>query len=232
MKNYWGNFMKILGIDTSSKFLSLGAYDGSKIYEYNMDLGTRHSSLLIPTIKRVLDALGWKIGEIDYFACGLGPGSFTGLRVGIASVKGMSWPLNKPIIGISSLDIIAGNVKNADKQIAVIVDAKRDLTYCGIYKKSGGSLKRISPYMLLKEDELFKKIKDNTVILGDALSIYKDKILANIRGAGILDRDCWYPKGHSIIELALEKIKEKKFYNSFNIKPIYLYPKECQIRRK
>lgn len=224
--------MKILGIDTSSRFLSLGAYDGAKLYEYNMDLGTRHSSLLIPVIKRVLDALGWGAGDIDYFACGLGPGSFTGLRVGVASIKGMSWPLSKPVIGISSLDILACNAKVADNPIAVIVDAKRALTYCGIYKRKGGLIKRVSPYLLLGEKELFARIKDNSMILGDALNVHKEKILSGIKGAVILETDYWYPKGRCIIELALERIKEKKLNSSFNIKPIYLYPKECQIRKK
>lgn len=224
--------MKILGIDTSTKFLSLGAYDGEKIYEYNLDLGTKHSSLLIPTIKRVLDALGWRIEEIDYLASGMGPGSFTGMRVGIAAIKGMSWSLKKPIIGISTLDILAAGVTALDATVTVIVDAKRGLTYCCIYKIKGGSIKKITPYALLSEEELFKKIEDNTIILGDALNLYKEKILSNVRGVSILDRDYWYPKGRNIITLALERIKEKKFYDSFNLKPIYLYPMECQIRRQ
>ncbi len=223
--------MKILGIDTSTKFLSLGAYDGDKIYEYNLDLGIKHSTLLIPTIKRILDALGWSIGKIDYLACGLGPGSFTGMRVGVAAVKGISWSLKKPIIGIATLDILAAAVTASDATVAAIVDAKRGLAYCGIYKIKNGSLKRVTPYMLLSEEELFKKIKDSTVILGDGLNLYKEKILADIRGVSILDKDYWYPKGRSIIKLVLERIKEKKFYNSFNIKPIYLYPMECQIKK-
>jgi len=223
--------MKILGIDTTTKFLSLGLYDGQHIYEYNLDLGTRHSTLLAPTVKRVLDALGWDIKEIDYFACGLGPGSFTGIRVGLAAIKGLSLSLNKPVVGISSLDILANKVKTPGVLVAPVIDAKRGLIYCSIYKREKGSLKRIAPYMLLSQDELCRKIKRNTVMLGDALNLYKEKILKNISGIVFLDKDCWYPDGHNIIYLALEKIKGKAFNNAFNIKPIYLYPKECQIRK-
>jgi len=223
--------MKILGIDTTTKFLSLGLYDGKNIYEYNLDLGIRHSTLLLPTLKRVLDALGWDIKEIDYFACGLGPGSFTGIRVGAAAIKGLSLPLNKPVVGISTLDILANKVKTPGVLIAPLIDAKRELIYCSIYKREKGRLKRIAPYMLLGEEELFGKIKQNTVMLGDALNLYKEKILKNISGAVILDKDCWYPDGHNIVYLALEKIKGKAFNSAFNIKPIYLYPKECQIRK-
>ncbi|MDD4895061.1 MAG: tRNA (adenosine(37)-N6)-threonylcarbamoyltransferase complex dimerization subunit type 1 TsaB [Candidatus Omnitrophica bacterium] len=223
--------MKILGIDTTTKFLSIGLYDGRRIYEYNLDLGTRHSTLLIPTLKRVLDALGWDVKEIDYFACGLGPGSFTGIRVGAAAVKGLSWPLNKPVAGISTLDILANKVKLPGVSIAPVIDAKRGLIYCSIYKREKGCLKRIAPYMLLSEEELCRKLKRNTVILGDALNLCKEKIIKNISGAVILDKDCWYPDGHNIIYLALEKIRGKSFSSAFNLKPIYLYPKECQIRK-
>ena len=67
--------------------------------------------------------------------------------------------------------------------------------------------------------------------MGDALDLYKDKILKNVSGAVILDKDYWYPDGHSIISLALEKIKNRMFNTSFDISPIYLYPKECQIKK-
>lgn len=222
--------MKILGIDTTTKFLSLGVYDGGSICEYNVELSRLHSALLVPSIKRVMEALGWKPQDADYFACGLGPGSFTGVRVGLAALKGMSWSLKKPILGISTLDILARNVKRTDLDIVPIIDAKRNLIYCSIYKIKNGVLKRNAPYLLLNEGDFFKRVKKNALIFGDALNLYKEKILMKVKNANILDRDYWYPKGRNIIELALMRIKEKEFGNAFNIKPIYLYPKECQIR--
>ena len=224
--------MKILGIDTTTKFLCLGAYDGAKIYEYNLELGTKHSALLVPTIKRILDALEWHISEVDYFACGLGPGSFTGMRVGLATIKGLSWATKRPVIGISTLDILAQNVKDSDKNIIPIIDAKRNLIYCSIYKKKNRKLSRIKPYMLLSIEEFFKIAKPDSIIFGDAVTPFKEEIIRRVRGANILDKDYWYPKAHNIIALALERIKEKKFENSFGIRPIYLYPKECQIKCK
>lgn len=223
--------MKILGIDTTTRFLCLGLYDNGRIYEYNLAVGTRLSSLLGITIKRLEDALGWKASDIDYLACGLGPGSFTGARVGLATIKGMSWALNKPVIGISTLDILAKNAQNSAMQIVPVVDAKRNLVYSSVYRNKGGRLIRTRPYMLLTIDEFFQKVKSNAIILGDAAGLYKDAILTNIKGASILDKDDWYPKAHNIIELALEKIKKKKYHSPFEIKPIYLYPKECQIRK-
>lgn len=92
-----------------------------------------------------------------------------------------------------------------------------------------GRLVRITPYMLLNEKEFLRSIEPDSIILGDALALYKDSILKNIKRATILERDYWYPKARNIIGLSLERIRDKKFDNPFDIKPIYLYPKECQI---
>jgi len=225
--------MKILGIDTTTKFLSLGIYNEGKIYGYNLQLGTKLSSLLAKTIQRVLDAVGLEIKNIDYLACGLGPGSFTGVRVGLSTIKAIAFSLNKPVVGISTLDILARNTKSRDGHIVPIIDARRNLIYCSIYKiKKGSTIIRITPYMLLTIDGFLKKIKNikQVEILGDAAGLYKETILKNIKNAIILDKDYWYPQAHNIIELAKERIKGKEFDNPFKIKPIYLYPKECQVR--
>ena len=222
--------MKILGIDTTTKFMSLGIYDNAKVYEYNLEVGIKLSSLLGVTIKRVLDSLGLNISDIDYFACGLGPGSFTGVRVGLATIKGLAFSLNKPVVGISTLDILARNIKSAEGWVIPIIDAKRNLIYCSFYKIKEDTLIRIAPYLLISEAEFLSKVKNRAIIFGDAVSLYKENILKNIKGVTILDKDYWYPKAHNIIYLAQEKIKNKKFDNPFKVKPIYLYPKECQIK--
>ncbi len=222
--------MKILGIDTSTKVLGIGVYDGFGIYEHNIELGVKHSSLMMPIIQRILEALGWGLEDIDYFACGLGPGSFTGIRVGLAAVKGLAWANKKPLVGIPTLDILANSAKEKSGDILVAVDAKRGLVYYAVYKAQQGILKKSGSYALISKDEFLKRIKPPCAVLGDAAGIYKDEISKVGRGIDILDKDCWYPKGHCIIELALERAKRKKFNNAFSVEPIYLYPKECQIR--
>lgn len=223
--------MRILGVDTTTRFLCLAAYDNGWVYEYNLELGRKHSQLITLSIKRVLEALNWKPEDIDYFACGLGPGSFTGLRIGIATVKGLAWSLNKPVLGIPTLDILAKNAVQ-DGVIVPAVDAKRGLIYCALYRAAKGGLKKISPYMLLSLGAFLKKIRPGSIILGDAVGLYKQQILRGIKGANILDKDYWYPAGRNIVYLALRQIEQGKISNAFKIKPIYLYPKECQIKKE
>lgn len=231
--------MRILGFDTSTGFLCVGACDNDKLYEYGLGLGTKISELLVPTIKRIIKSLGWEISDIDYFAAGIGPGSFTGLRVGLATVKALSWSLDKPIVGVSSLDILASNApKNCDFIIPVI-DAKRGLVYASIYKNQGALIKRIAPYMLLDFQELALRVKNkipgkafnNSVILGDGLNICAKDCSAGLKGIKLLDKDYWRLEGRNLIVLAKAAIGKEKTTDSFGLLPLYLYPKECQIRK-
>ena len=222
--------MKILGIDTSTKYLCIGICDQVKVYEFNLEVGQKLSALIAPTIKRILDSLGWEAKDIDYFACGLGPGSFTGLRIGLSTIKGLAWALNKPVIGIPSLDILARNIKSCGSTIVPIVDAKRNLIYCSAYRITGNRLKRIMPYQLLSKEELVFKFKKDILFLGDASGLYKEYLLKHIKPAIVLESDFWYPQAHNIILAAKEIAHSKKASNAFGVLPIYLYPKECQIK--
>jgi len=223
--------MKILGIDTTTRFLCIGLFDGTKIYEYRLELGTRQSTLLVPTIKRILTALKWKLDDLDYFACGVGPGSFTGIRVGLSTIKGFSWITRKPVIGVPSLDLLAYNAIGFDADIVSIIDAKRSLIYFCTYKNRHGNIKRASDYQLLSKEELLKKIKPGSILVGDALGLYKEELAKTAGGLNLLNKDYWYPTGRGIINIALEKIKHKEVNTCFNIEPIYLYPDACQVKK-
>jgi tRNA threonylcarbamoyladenosine biosynthesis protein TsaB len=231
--------MKILAVDTSSKVLAIGIAYGDKVADYNVEVATGLSSLLVPSIKRIMDNLGWQMKDIDFFACGQGPGSFTGVRVGMSAVKALAWSLKKPIAAVSSLDILSKNAAGACDFIIPVIDAKRGLVYAAIYTLNKGVLKRISGDMLLAPEDLSAKVKKHipespkakVLFLGDGLASYKEKIKSSIKWADFLDRDHWYVAGRNIIALAKEKIKKGRLETAFSISPVYLYPKECQIRK-
>lgn len=232
--------MRILAIDTSTKNLCLALKDGEKVYEYSLEVGKQMSSLLTLTIKRVLDAVGLKISDIDYFACGVGPGSFTGVRMGLASVKALAYPLKRPVVEVCSLDTLALNVKQDNCYIFSAIDAKRNLIYSAVYKKTNDKIKKVSGYKLLTLEDFIKEAKKivstskkfSSIILGDALAVFKDKI-ANEFGSQVilLDKDYWTLKPSSLILLAQDSVINKKTKSLFKVNPIYLYPKECQIRQ-
>jgi len=224
--------MNILALDTSTRFLCIGIEFEGKTKGYRFDLQRRLSEKLIPLLDRIFRRLKVKLEEFDFFCVGIGPGSFTGLRVGIAIVKGLSLNQRKNIVCVPSLDIIANNISSMKSLICPIVDARRNLVYSCLYRKTQ-SLKRTSKYLLVSIDELSKRISGPAVFLGNGLLLYRDLLEKRLKGkVEYLSEDFWYPTPNSLIELAKEKIKEKKFCDPFEISPLYLYPKECQIRPK
>jgi tRNA threonylcarbamoyladenosine biosynthesis protein TsaB len=227
--------MNILVIDTSTKRLCVGVLNQeAKLAEYNLNAGIRHTELLLPTIKRALRRVKLSLSEIDYFAVGLGPGSFTGLRIGLATVKGFAMSLKRPAVGLATLDTIALNALPASsKIISPLLDAKRNLLYCALYEVDPKNrLKRRSPYLLINIEELLNRLKPykSVTLLGDGLSLYRERLEQRIKNGIFLNEDAWYPQAKNLINLAGDLIKKGRLSDAARIKPIYLYPKECQIR--
>ena len=139
--------MYCLAVDTSSKFLCVAVIKDEKILaQYNKVHERQHSVLLLSKIEKVLRSSGLSLCDMDCFAVDIGPGSFTGLRIGIAAVKGLSLAMNKPIIGICSLDLIAALQPETGKMICPVIDAKRQQVYGAFYKHSKNQIKRDRPF--------------------------------------------------------------------------------------
>ena len=225
--------MNILAIDTSSKYFYLAIAEDDKIkVNIRRPSGRGLSRMIIPLIEQALKKANLSLGDIDYFACGLGPGSFTGLRVGLAVIKGFAFSLNKPVVGIVSLDCLAGSQSNFSGYVCPVVDARRSLVYSAIYRLKDGVLKRKGRYLLVPLKELFAKLKGRAkiIFLGDGLSLYRDEIKKEFGlRAHFADENFWYPRTENLLRLVKEKIKNKDFADLDKLVPFYMYPKECQI---
>lgn len=222
--------MKILAIDSSSRFFSAAISEDKKlISERNIELERRLFEELIGTIKDLLIKTGITLKEIDAFCVGLGPGSFTGLRIGVSTMKGLAFSLKIPLLGVSSLDALAYNAKGFRGLICPIIDAKRENLYSCLYEYNKDRLVKKSGYLLIDLKSLIKKINKPAVFLGDGINLYKKQISQEIKEALFLPSDFWYPKASIIARLGLEKLARAKNFDSARIRPLYLYPKECQI---
>jgi len=236
--------MTILAIDTSTDYLSLAIMkDGKIIGRFHRKCAMRHSSVLVPMIDRVLKKARSKIRDIDCFAVSAGPGSFTGLRIGVATVKGLAYALKKKIVAVPTLDAIAGNVKNFRGVICPVLDARKDKVYACLYRSDGKNIKRISRYLLLPADGLLNRLKkyDRVFLLGDAA----DLIEKSIQEKRSFERSCssrsqdqtllrkvWEPRAEVIAALGSEDCKKKKFVKPQDLEPMYLYSRECDITGK
>lgn len=225
--------MNILALDTSTRFLCIGLQINERFKGYRTDL-KKHSEILIPVLNRLIKREKLELEDIDIFCAGIGPGSFTGLRIGIAVIKGFSLALRKKVTFVSSLDIIANNIGlPTESLICPVIDAKRNLVYSSLYRKDKKRLKRIWGYLLISIDDLLKRISEPVIFTGDGLALYKSTLEKKLKKkAKFLSEEFWYPRPDSLIYLAKQRIEEKKFCEPDSLSPLYLYPKECQIKLK
>jgi tRNA threonylcarbamoyladenosine biosynthesis protein TsaB len=210
--------MNILAIDTSTDYLSLAIFKGGRLAaKFHKKAHRKHSMLLVPTIGKLLKKTRLGIGKIDCFAISVGPGSFTGLRIGVTVVKGLAYALKKKIVAVPTLDVIADNAKGLEGIICPVLDARKNKVYACIYKSDGKRVKRISKYLLLPLEELLKKLSkyDNVIFLGDTVN-------------NNFGKD-WHPKAEAVARLGAEYRKEKKFVEARDLEPLYLYSNECDV---
>ncbi len=225
--------MNLLAFDTSSKHFSLAVVkDGKTLCYRSIVLKKVLSDSIMPAIRGILKKAGLTLAKIDGFAVGLGPGSFTSLRVGLATVKGLAFALQKPVVGISSLDVLALNV-SADGQVCVVCDAKRNMVYACLYQKKGDALKRKSKYLLADIKDVLKKIKGEVTFVGDGVPLFRGTIE---KAAGIKPRFAgekqMYPQAKHLAALALRRFEAKDYDAPETLVPLYLYPEDCQVVKK
>jgi len=221
--------MKILGIDTSTKFLSITLTENEKvIFDYRYDAGRKHSVLLLGALERMLNRSNINIDNIGAFCVGLGPGSFTGMRISMSMAKAFSFGLGAGILGIPTLDVIAHNIKE-NGNISVISDARRGNVYSAFYKRENDKVRRLTPYLLLDFDNWLGMLNKKTFITGEAIAGNKDKLRA-CNNALCLPEEFWYPGGKNLNKLAYDRILSHGHDDIAKLNPMYLYPKECQIK--
>ena len=172
--------MKILAFDSSGMTATV-AYlqDEVLVCEYTVNYKKTHSQTLLPMLDEIVQTLGLDLETIDAIAVSKGPGSFTGLRIGSATVKGLALALNKPVIPVSTLDALAFNLCGHQGLVCPIMDASRHQVYTGIYRFEGLDLKTIGEPSAMGIEELIgvlDKIGEPTVFLGDGVPVYRDNI--------------------------------------------------------
>jgi tRNA threonylcarbamoyladenosine biosynthesis protein TsaB len=220
--------MKVLAFDTSTKYLSVACLEDEEVKSlYHEDVGIRHSEILTSTIKGMLEEAGWKARDIDLVCTGLGPGSFTGLRIGVATVKGLSAVLGNKVIGVPTMDAMVMNVSPRDKKIAPFLDAHKGKVYTCIYEFSGSGFRRETGYLLTKADDFLKGLEGEIFVFGNGITKYKEELDSSPLVEYSLDID-WYPKAVDIGRLGIERACSG-FDSADTIDPMYMHSKYCSV---
>lgn len=225
--------MIVLSLDSSSKVATVALMkDDALIGEYTLNDKKEHSVLLIPLLENILNESNLTIDDVDGFVVSKGPGSFTGLRIGMATIKGMSLGSNKPYISISSLDALAYSVLPFRGIICPIMDALRENVYTALYKNNNDKLENILEPTPMDLDELLSLLKEKNeevIFTGDGLLKHKEYIKENFSKAHFAPNHLSIIRASSLGELGIKLLKEGTCDDS-NSAPIYL--KKPQAERE
>jgi len=181
--------MKILAIDSSSLTASVAIVENDiTIAEYTVNYKKTHSQTLLPMFDEIVKMTEQDLSTIDAIAVAAGPGSFTGLRIGSATVKGLAQALNRPVISVPTVDGLAGNLYGTDKMVCPIMDARRNQTYTGLYefvrKDATYVMKCLEPQCAVDINDIIGKINDlgrEVIFLGDGVPVFADIIKEQVK---------------------------------------------------
>lgn len=202
--------MKILGVDSTATAASAAVYCDGKILSLNFsNTGLTHSQTLLPMIESALATAGVNIADIDVFAVSNGPGSFTGVRIGVSAVKGLAQPLNKKCVAVSTLETIAKPLENSGCYAVSVMDARCNQVYTAQFNCING-LSRVTDDEALTLDELgerLKNVEQPVVLIGDGTDVAFKKlngVLPNVLKAPLSVR---YQSAANVALAAAEKIE-------------------------
>ena len=215
--------MKILGIDTSTPIGSVGLIeDDDFIAEHTLNVTQAHSSRLMPAIDQVLKWGNLSVHELDACAVGIGPGSFTGVRIGVGTAKSLCYAIKKPIIGVSTLEAIAYNLHYTKGLICPILDARRDEVYGAIFH-GGAVLERRSEDLCLSIEVLLTRLENSPVFVGDGLSRYAGAVREKF-GADVIFAAPTFnvPRGTNIARIGRQRLLCGESDDCFGLIPNYI----------
>ena len=221
--------MRILAIDTSSPICSVAILENDNLIdEINLDDGRTHSENLMPLIDSILKRNNLDIKDIEMISCCVGPGSFTGIRIGVATIKPMAEILNIKIASVISLEVLAKNVENTET-IVSLIDARNNQVYCGIFDKKYNKKEEYLADDINNVIEVLKKY-ENIVLTGNGAVLHKELLIQNLNNLSFCSENNQSAKNCG--KIGYKKYLENNLCNSDTIIPIYLRKSQTERLKK
>ena len=224
--------MKILGIDTSTDVLGVAVTDDrALISEIRSNIKRAHAERLVPTIQNVLSNLGMRPNDLNGIAISIGPGSFTGLRIGLAAVKGIALATQTPVVSVVSLDVLAINARFWQQQICPLIKAQMDEAYIAKYRFIDNQLIKHGDYQLMNLNELEQYIENQTLLINSGIKNFENYIPDHLKSqVMIAPPELSLTSGYATALLGWEKLRQGEFEDIDQLVPFYL--KDFKAKKK
>ena len=226
--------MRVLGLDSATNVASVAIVEDQKLLaEVTFNSKKNHSARLMPMLAWMLEEVQLTLDDLSGFAVAVGPGSFTGLRIGLATVKGLAHVKNKPVLAVPTLDGLAANLEGNRGLICPILNARKNEVYTALYRWDGSENRRLTNYMAVNLETLVAYIEkegDEVTFLGDGVPVYQEtllKMLPNARFAPSSNAIC---RGAQIARLGLEKLERGEVADYYSLEPLYIRESEAEVK--
>lgn len=226
--------MKVLAIESSAVAASIAVAEDDKLLcEYTTNYKKTHSQTLMPMIEEVTNMINLDLSELDIIAVSKGPGSFTGLRIGVATAKGLAHTLEIPIVGVPTLDALAYNIACTDKIICPLMDARRSQVYTGLYSYDDNIFNTVLPSTVVPVEDIFEEIKKlnrEVIFLGDGVAPNIDRIKNNFTDNEyvLAPLNNNIQRASSVAALGILNALKGETESYMNFKPIYLRKSQAE----
>jgi len=228
--------MKILAIDSSGMVASAAVVtEDTVLAEFNTDFRKTHSETLLPMIDSIMKMTETDVRDLDAVAVAKGPGSFTGLRIGSATAKGLALAADKPIIEISTLEAMAYQLYGTENIICPMMDARRHEVYYGVYRFEGEKLVQLIPDGAAPAADVIEKLNDlgkNAVLTGDGVPVNEAAVREKLKVPYLIAKPFQNRQRAAALGiLAVEYAKENRFVSTFDHAPVYLRVSQAERER-
>lgn len=218
--------MLVLGIETSTPQASvaIGSEQGV-VASAMVSRGANYNEFLLPAIRFCLEGSRLGYRNLGAVAVSLGPGLFSGMRVGVATAKAIAQTLSLPVVGMASLDLVAYEVRYAPKTICAVLDARRNEVFHAFYRASPGGIQRMTEYRVEKPGQLAIGIAsrpEEVLLVGNGALLYREMFeeLGSVAEVGTMSHA--FPNARSLVELSLPRLFREDFDSPYDLKPLYL----------
>jgi len=228
--------VKILALDSSGLVASVAVVeDDNMLAEYTVNYKKTHSQTLLPMLDEIVKMTEQDLGTIDAIAVAAGPGSFTGLRIGSATAKGLGLALDRPLIHVPTVDALAWNLYGSRARICPMMDARRNQVYTGVYGFDGETFEVLVPQMAAAVTEIIDMLNEEegeVIFLGDGVPVYREIIEDRIRVPyQFAPAHCSKQRAGCVAALGMQYFKEGKIETAADHAPDYLRLSQAERER-